>query len=154
PADCPQFPATEVRIRTARPVSDQLGPAPFIVGAVYLSRDCSLHQCNHRPRLCRRRWLRDAAALPLVRGRRSYDRNRLCRSFSSKLRETLGEEDGRMVPRRSRSEGTDILGRGNIIGAPLDSSNSPTGVIAQWRSRPAAGEGRRARTWANSLEGS
>jgi hypothetical protein len=45
-----------------------------------------------------------------------------------------------LEPRRSRSEGTDTCERGNVVGALGDSSNSPTGVINEWRWRPVTGD--------------
>ena len=72
-------------------MSDQLGRLSYLFGLHCQSEDCFLHQANHRARFFGRRWLRDAAALPLVRGGR-LEGNHLSPSHSPNLRKSLGDE--------------------------------------------------------------
>jgi hypothetical protein len=74
-------------------VSDQLGRLSYLFGLHYQSEDCFLHQANHRARFFGRRWLRDAAALPLVKEEGALKAIiYLSPSHSPNLRKSLGDE--------------------------------------------------------------
>ena len=106
------------RIKTA-PVACQLGRLLFLLlRSVYLSGDCFLCQSNHRPSRCRRRWLRDAIALPPVKGEEGAMNAIIYPVHFHRNFERLWEKRvAGLVPRHSPSEGTDTCGQGNVIGA-------------------------------------
>jgi hypothetical protein len=115
-------------------VSDQLGRLSYLFGLHYQSEDCFLHQANHRARFFGRRWLRDAAALPLVKEEGALKAIiyplHIHRTFESRWATRVAAAK----PRRSRSEDTDTCECGNVVGVPRDSSNSRSADINQWPS--------------------
>jgi len=105
------------RINTA-PVACQLGRLLFLLlRSVYLSGDCFLCQSNHRPSRCRRRWLRDAIALPPVKGEEGAMNAINTPFIFIETSKDSGRSVAGLVPRHSPSEGTDTCGQGNVIGA-------------------------------------
>ena len=127
-------------------MSDQLGRLFYLFGLHYQSEDCSLHQADHRARFFGRRWLRDAAALPLVKEEGALKAIiyplHIHRTFESRWATRVAAAK----PRRSRSEARILASAEMSLALPAIPATRDQQTLINGGVLPAAVIGRRPRT--------